>query len=87
MKIKACRNCGSRRLALTTFLSEEEYLDDYLNNVAAVLYLCGDCGEIDEPIIFYDEAEWEKFRKMKSGLLEMELDDGIIAKKKERKKI
>lgn len=69
MKIKACKLCGSRKLALVTLREEyrESYGSDFMDNIMAVRYLCGDCANIDEAIVFGSEEEWERYIKHKKG--------------------
>ena len=68
MKIKACPLCGSRKLAMLQLPREREnhMHSDYLDNVVAVKYLCGDCANIDEVLVFNSEEEWKKFLELKT---------------------
>jgi len=63
MKIMACKRCGSRKLALLQL--HERYRESYgsglIDNVMPVKYLCGDCGNIDEAIVFESEDEWKRY--------------------------
>lgn len=67
MKIKACKLCGSRKLALVPLREEyrESYDSSFMDNVMPVKYLCGDCANIDEVIVFRSEEEWRKYVEYK----------------------
>ena len=69
MKIKVCSKCGSRRLALVQLSSERETYpnSDFIDNTIAVKYLCGDCSNIDEALVFNSEEELKRFLKMING--------------------
>ncbi len=68
MKVKACRVCGSRKLAMLQLPHEREthLHPDFMDNMIAVRYLCGDCATIDEVLVFNTEEEWRIFLEKKT---------------------
>lgn len=67
MRIKACRVCGSRKLAMLQLPHERESHPNpgFMDNLIAVNYLCGDCAHVGEVLVFNSEEDHKRFIEMK----------------------